>query len=119
VVFVEKSILTENCGGTRAVNSFSTTMESNRLRERMNMGMSGMDSGTDPMFRPFNQLLAFAYWKIIAGIVGFILVTRILDFYQVWSRSVPSTPGCANDERFQEAREARKGLTSSFNSGYG
>ncbi len=108
MVFVDKSIFTENCRGTGAVNSFFTMMESNRLRERMDMEMSGMDSGTDPMFRPFNQLLALAYWKIIAGIVGFILAIRVLDFYQVWSRSVPSTPGCARDERFNTQKPEKQ-----------
>jgi membrane protein required for beta-lactamase induction len=55
--------------------------------------MSGMDmdSGSDPLFRVFNQVLARAYWYIIAGIVGFILLLRVLDYYQTWSRLVHST----------------------------
>lgn len=51
-------------------------------------GMSGMgmDSMSDPMFRVFNQVLARGYWYIIAGVVGFILLLRVVDYYQTWSR---------------------------------
>ncbi|KUJ22027.1 uncharacterized protein LY89DRAFT_715030 [Mollisia scopiformis] len=51
------------------------------------MDMSGgMDSSSDPMFRPFNQALAEDYWYIIVGILGFIVFLRAVDYYQTWSR---------------------------------
>jgi hypothetical protein len=52
--------------------------------------MSGMDmdSASDPLFRVFNQQLASGYWYIIAGLVGFILLLRAVEYYQTWSRSV-------------------------------
>lgn len=53
------------------------------------MDMSGgMDSSSDPMFRPFNQSLAEDYWYIFVGILGFIVLVRAVDYYQTWSRSV-------------------------------
>lgn len=51
------------------------------------MDMSGgMDSSSDFMFRPVNQAYAEDYWYIIAGILGFILLLRGVDYYQTWSR---------------------------------
>ena len=47
----------------------------------------GMDSGSNPMFKPYNQTLATGYWYIVAFVVGFLLVVRAADFYQMWSRS--------------------------------
>jgi len=48
----------------------------------------GMDSASSPMFRPYNQRLARGYWYIIAGFVGFLLLLRGIEYYQVWARSV-------------------------------
>ena len=50
------------------------------------MDHSSMSSS--PMFRTFDSKLARAYWYIIAGILGFILLVRAVDYYQTWSRSV-------------------------------
>jgi hypothetical protein len=49
------------------------------------LGM-GMNMSSDPMFRTHNQVLAQGYWYIIAAVVGFILLLRVLDFYQNWAR---------------------------------
>jgi hypothetical protein len=46
----------------------------------------GMDSASDPMFRPYNQMLAEAYWYIIAGVVGFLLLLKGIEYYQNWAR---------------------------------
>jgi hypothetical protein len=46
----------------------------------------GMDSASDPMFRPYNQVIARGYWYIIAGVVGFLLLLRGVEYYQTWSR---------------------------------
>lgn len=46
----------------------------------------GMDSSSDPMFRPYNQVLARGYWYIISGVVGFLLLLRGVEYYQTWSR---------------------------------
>ena len=73
------------------------------------MDMSGgMDSSSDPMFRSFNQALAEDYWYIIAGILGFIVLLRGVDYYQTWSRSV--TPPCLLAWRAFGAGEALENL---------
>jgi hypothetical protein len=48
----------------------------------------GMDSASDPMFRPYNQVLAREYWYIITGVVGFLLLLRGVACYQTWARYV-------------------------------
>jgi hypothetical protein len=48
----------------------------------------GMDSASSPMFRPYNQMLARGYWYIIAGVVGFLLLLRGIEYYEVWARQV-------------------------------
>jgi hypothetical protein len=48
----------------------------------------GMDSASSPMFRPYNQELARGYWYIIAGVIGFLIFVRGLEYYQTWARSV-------------------------------
>jgi hypothetical protein len=64
----------------------------NDQNDNMDMsGMSsmegmGMDSSSDPMFRPYNQVLARGYWYIISGVVGFLLLLRGVEYYQTWSR---------------------------------
>jgi hypothetical protein len=45
-----------------------------------------MDSASDPMFRPYNQVLARGYWYIITGVVGFLLLLRVVEYYQIWAR---------------------------------
>lgn len=50
--------------------------------------MDGMSMSSSPMFRTFDSKLARAYWYIIAGVLGFILLLRAVDYYQTWSRSV-------------------------------
>lgn len=52
--------------------------------------MDHMSMSSSPMFRTFDSKLARAYWYIIAGILGFILLLRAVDYYQTWSRSVIS-----------------------------
>ncbi|XMA15775.1 hypothetical protein WAI453_008566 [Rhynchosporium graminicola] len=47
--------------------------------------MAGMSMG-NTLFRHLDSRLARAYWYIIAGILGFIVLVRILDYYQTWSR---------------------------------
>lgn len=49
-----------------------------------------MDMGSSSMgvFTEVNMQMARAYWYIIAGVVGFILLLRTLEYYQTWSRSV-------------------------------
>jgi hypothetical protein len=51
-------------------------------------GMSGMgmDMSADPMFRPYNQVLAQGFWYIIAAVVTFILLLRGVEVYQNWAR---------------------------------
>lgn len=69
------------------------------------MDMSGgMDSSSDPMFRTFNQALAEDYWYIIAGILGFIVLLRAVDYYQTWSRLVVPSPFDSGD-KFDESFE--------------
>ncbi|KAH7419197.1 hypothetical protein BKA64DRAFT_699233 [Cadophora sp. MPI-SDFR-AT-0126] len=48
--------------------------------------MDHMSMSSSPMFRHFDSKLARAYWYIIAGILGFILLLRAVDYYQTWSR---------------------------------
>ncbi|KAH9216964.1 hypothetical protein DL95DRAFT_387161 [Leptodontidium sp. 2 PMI_412] len=48
--------------------------------------MDHMSMSSSPMFRTFDSKLARAYWYIIAGILGFILLLRAVDYYQTWSR---------------------------------
>ncbi len=50
------------------------------------MDGSGMDMASDPMFRPYNQVLARGYWYIITAIVIFILLLRGVENYQTWAR---------------------------------
>jgi hypothetical protein len=60
--------------------------------DKMDMsGMSGMDGegmdmADDPMFRPYNQMLARGYWYIITGVVVFLLFLRGVEYYQTWAR---------------------------------
>ena len=55
----------------------------------MDMSMSGgMEMGSDPLFRTLNQRLARIYWYIIAGLLGFLLLLRAFEYYQIRSRSV-------------------------------
>ncbi len=51
-------------------------------------GMSGMgmDMSSDGMFFPYNSELARGFWYIIAGVVVFLILLRIVDSYQTWSR---------------------------------
>ncbi|KAI9767491.1 MAG: hypothetical protein M1839_004502 [Geoglossum umbratile] len=51
----------------------------------MNMG-AGMDMSSSPMFRTYSQALARGYWYIVAGLVGFILLLRAFEFYEIRSR---------------------------------
>ncbi|PVH89754.1 hypothetical protein DL98DRAFT_476129 [Cadophora sp. DSE1049] len=48
--------------------------------------MDHISMSSSPMFRTFDSKLARAYWYIIAGILGFILLLRAVDHYQTWSR---------------------------------
>ena len=53
----------------------------------MMSGMSGgMDQAPDDMFRGHNQDLARGYWYIIAGIIGFILLLRLFEYYEIAQR---------------------------------
>ncbi len=52
-------------------------------------GMSmGMSMGSSSGFYATNSALARSYWYIIAGVLGFALLLRILDFIQRRIRSV-------------------------------
>ncbi len=50
------------------------------------MDGSGMDMASDPMFRPYNQMLARGYWYIITGVVVFLFLLRGVEYYQTWAR---------------------------------
>jgi hypothetical protein len=52
------------------------------------MDGEGMDMSSDPMFRTFNQVLARGYWYTIASVLGFMVLLRMINFYQAWSRLV-------------------------------
>jgi hypothetical protein len=51
-------------------------------------GMSGMgmDMSSDGMFYPYNLELARGFWYIIAGVLVFLILLRVIDSYQTWSR---------------------------------
>ena len=51
-------------------------------------GMSGMgmDMSSDGMFYPYNSELARGFWYIIASVVVFLILLRVIDSYQAWSR---------------------------------
>jgi hypothetical protein len=55
------------------------------------MDMSGMDMSMSDSsgFVVTNSALARSYWYIIAGIVGFCFLLRVLDHIQTRIRSVP------------------------------
>lgn len=53
----------------------------------MDMG-GGMDMSSSGMFRIYNQQLARDYWYIIAGLVGFIMLLRVFEYFELRSRSV-------------------------------
>ncbi|TAQ89268.1 hypothetical protein B7494_g2395 [Chlorociboria aeruginascens] len=46
----------------------------------------GMDMGSDPMFRTYNQLLAKGYWYIVTFVVVFFILLRAIEYHQNWSR---------------------------------
>lgn len=56
---------------------------------KMDMGMSsgtgGMDMGSG-MFSQDNRALARAYWYIIAGVLAFLLLIRLVNSGQHWLR---------------------------------
>jgi len=51
-------------------------------------GMSGMgmDMSSDGMFYPYNSELARGFWYIIAGVLVFFFLLRVVGSYQTWSR---------------------------------
>ncbi|CAL3966536.1 unnamed protein product [Diplocarpon coronariae] len=53
------------------------------LQRRMDGGMSMSSS---PMFRTLDSELARTFWYIIAGIMGFCLLLRGVEYCQTWSR---------------------------------
>jgi hypothetical protein len=64
-------------------NAFSGKMDSSLMS---GMSGEGMDMSSDPMFRTFNQVLAQGYWYTISAVVGFMVLIRMISFYQTWSR---------------------------------
>jgi hypothetical protein len=56
----------------------------------MHMDMSGtdmgMDSGSDVMFRSYNQHLTRSYWYIIASVIVALLILRLTEKYRNRSR---------------------------------
>jgi hypothetical protein len=48
----------------------------------------GMDMSSSPMFRTYSQALARGYWYIVAGLVGFILLLRAFELYEIRSRLI-------------------------------
>ncbi|KAK7949444.1 ferric/cupric reductase transmembrane component 7 [Apiospora saccharicola] len=51
----------------------------------MDMGTGGMDMGSG-MFSQDNMALARAYWYIIAGVLALLMLIRLVNFGQHWSR---------------------------------
>jgi hypothetical protein len=51
-------------------------------------GMSGMgmDMSSDGLFYDYNTALARGFWYIIAGVLAFLVLLRVIDSYQTWSR---------------------------------
>lgn len=49
---------------------------------------TGMDMGSDGMFRPLNQMLARMYWYLVAAIFASALFLKGLGAFESWSRSV-------------------------------
>lgn len=50
-------------------------------------GMSGgMDMSSDGMFYTYNSALARTFWYIIAGVLAFLVILRVINAYQTWSR---------------------------------
>ncbi|KAL2075687.1 hypothetical protein VTL71DRAFT_630 [Oculimacula yallundae] len=47
--------------------------------------MDGMHMG-NTLFRHLDSKLARTYWYLVAGILGFIVLLRAIDYYQTWSR---------------------------------
>jgi hypothetical protein len=48
------------------------------------MTMGGMSSGGT--FKPTNMALARDYWYLIAGVLGLVLVVRVVNYCQTWVR---------------------------------
>jgi hypothetical protein len=52
----------------------------------------GMDMGSDPMFRTYNQILARGYWYIVTFVVAVFILLRAIEYHQNWSRLVATAP---------------------------
>ena len=52
---------------------------------------TGMDMGSDGMFRPVNQVLARTYWYLVAAFFAFALCLKGIEAIESWSRSVVSS----------------------------
>ena len=50
---------------------------------------TGMDMGSDGLFRPVNQMIARTYWYLIAAFFAFALLLKGVGAIESWSRSVP------------------------------
>lgn len=59
--------------------------------------MSGMDTGTN-MFQSENMALARAYWYIIAGVLGLLVVIRAANFYGRHQRYADLTCSLTNKQ---------------------
>lgn len=49
------------------------------------MAMGGMSS-SGGKFKPADMALARAYWYLIAGVLGAMLVVRVVNYGQAWVR---------------------------------
>ena len=56
------------------------------------MGGMSMDMGSDGMFRPVNQKIAYSYWYIVAALFAFALLLKGLETIESWSRLVLYPP---------------------------